>query len=148
MCIRDSVTSAKKAPPVLAWLVDEMKKRYNLLGDLAVKNIVEYNKLGKKKIFELLKEKRSNEEAEAQPEKLPYIVLVIDELADLMMAAGRDVEGPITRLTQLSRAVGIHLVVATQRPSVNVITGLIKSCLLYTSPSPRDGLLSRMPSSA
>ena len=121
------VTSAKKAPPVLSWLVDEMKKRYNLLGDLAVKNIVEYNKLGKKKIFELLKEKRSNEEAEAQPEKLPYIVLVIDELADLMMAAGRDVEGHITRLTQLSRAVGIHLVVATQRPSVNVITGLIKS---------------------
>lgn len=121
------VTSAKKAPPVLSWLVGEMKARYNLLGDVKVKNIIEYNKLGKKKIFERLAEKRSNEEAEAQQEKLPYIVLVIDELADLMMAAGKDVEGHITRLTQLSRAVGIHLIVATQRPSVNVITGLIKS---------------------
>ena len=122
------ITSAKKAPPVLSWLVGEMKSRYTLLGDVKVKNIVEYNKLGKKKIFERLKEaKRSNEEAEAEKEKLPYIVLVIDELADLMMAAGKDVEGHITRLTQLSRAVGIHLIVATQRPSVNVITGLIKS---------------------
>ncbi|MDE0737874.1 MAG: DNA translocase FtsK [Planctomycetota bacterium] len=122
------ITSAKKAPPVLSWLVGEMKSRYTLLGDVRVKNIVEYNKLGKKKIFERLKEaKRSNEEAEAEKEKLPYIVLVIDELADLMMAAGKDVEGHITRLTQLSRAVGIHLIVATQRPSVNVITGLIKS---------------------
>ncbi len=122
------ITSAKKAPPVLSWLVGEMKSRYTLLGDVKVRNIVEYNKLGKKKIFERLKEaKRSNEEAEAEKEKLPYIVLVIDELADLMMAAGKDVEGHITRLTQLSRAVGIHLIVATQRPSVNVITGLIKS---------------------
>ena len=117
MCIRDR----------LSWLVGEMKARYNQLGDVKVKNIIEYNKLGKKKIFERLAEKRSNEEAEAQQEKLPYIVLVIDELADLMMAAGKDVEGHITRLTQLSRAVGIHLIVATQRPSVNVITGLIKS---------------------
>ena len=121
------ITSAKKSPPVLSWLVGEMESRYTLLGDARVKNITEYNRLGKKKIFKRLKEKRSNEEAEAAKETLPYIVLVIDELADLMMAAGKDVEGHITRLTQLSRAVGIHLIVATQRPSVNVITGLIKS---------------------
>ncbi len=121
------ITSAKKSPPVLSWLVGEMESRYTLLGDVRVRNITEYNRLGKKKIFKRLKEKRSNEEAEAAKETLPYIVLVIDELADLMMAAGKDVEGHITRLTQLSRAVGIHLIVATQRPSVNVITGLIKS---------------------
>lgn len=121
------VTSAKKASPVLSWLTGEMEARYGLFGDVKVKNIFEYNKLGKKKIFERLKEKRSNEEAEAQQEKLPHIVLVIDELGDLMHVAGKEVEGHIRRLTAKSRAVGIHLIVATQRPSVDVITGLIKS---------------------
>ena len=121
------VTGANKAPPVLQWLVDEMQTRYNLLADVKVKNIGEFNELEKEKVFEFLREKHSTQDAEAAAQKLPYIVLVIDELADLMMESTREVEQHITRLTQKSRAVGIHLIVATQRPSVDVITGLIKS---------------------
>lgn len=121
------VTGANKVTPVLQWLVDEMQTRYRLLAAVKVRNIGEYNELEKKDRFELLREKHSNEEAEIAAQKLPYIVLVIDELADLMMESTREVEGHITRLTQKSRAVGIHLIVATQRPSVDVITGLIKS---------------------
>lgn len=121
------VTGANKAPPVLQWLVDEMQTRYNRLADVKVKNIAEYNELEKEEVFELLREKHSTQEAEAAAQKLPYIVLVIDELADLMMESTKEVEQHITRLTQKSRAVGIHLIVATQRPSVDVITGLIKS---------------------
>jgi S-DNA-T family DNA segregation ATPase FtsK/SpoIIIE len=94
-----------------------MDNRYNLLKDAGVRNIKEYNVK--------FVQRRLN------PEKghryLPYIVLVIDELADLMMTAGKEVEQPIARLAQLARAIGIHLIVATQRPSVNVITGLIKA---------------------
>ncbi|MFT4734449.1 MAG: S-DNA-T family DNA segregation ATPase FtsK/SpoIIIE, partial [Arcticibacterium sp.] len=95
----------------------EMDNRYDLLKNGGVRNIREYNaKFTKRKL---------------NPEKghryLPYIVLVIDELADLMMTAGKEVEQPIARLAQLARAIGIHLIVATQRPSVNVITGLIKA---------------------
>jgi DNA segregation ATPase FtsK/SpoIIIE, S-DNA-T family len=111
------ITDTKKVINTLNSLCIEMDNRYNLLKDAGVRNIKEYNaKFVKRKL---------------NPEKghkfLPYIVLVIDELADLMMTAGKEVEQPIARLAQLARAIGIHLIVATQRPSVNVITGLIKA---------------------
>ncbi|GAB3524357.1 FtsK/SpoIIIE family DNA translocase [Emticicia fontis] len=111
------ITDTKKVIYTLNSLCIEMDSRYNLLKDAGVRNIKEYNA----KFIQ----RRLN------PEKghkyLPYIVLVIDELADLMMTAGKEVEQPIARLAQLARAIGIHLIVATQRPSVNVITGLIKA---------------------
>ncbi len=111
------ITDTKKVVNTLNSLCIEMDNRYNLLKEGGVRNIKEYNvKFTQRKL---------------NPEKghryLPYIVLVIDELADLMMTAGKEVEQPIARLAQLARAIGIHLVVATQRPSVNVITGLIKA---------------------
>jgi DNA segregation ATPase FtsK/SpoIIIE, S-DNA-T family len=111
------ITDTKKVIYTLNSLCIEMDSRYNLLKDAGVRNIKEYNT----KFIN----RRLN------PEKghkfLPYIVLVIDELADLMMTAGKEVEQPIARLAQLARAIGIHLIIATQRPSVNVITGLIKA---------------------
>lgn len=111
------ITDTKKVINTLDSLCKEMEIRYNLLKEAECRNIKEYNA----KFIQ----RRLN------PEKghrfLPYIVLVIDELADLMMTAGKEVEQPIARLAQLARAIGIHLVVATQRPSVNVITGIIKA---------------------
>jgi DNA segregation ATPase FtsK/SpoIIIE, S-DNA-T family len=111
------ITDTKKVVNTLNSLCIEMDNRYDLLKNAECRNVKEYNKK--------FVERRLN------PEKghrfLPYIVLVIDELADLMMTAGKEVEHPIARLAQLARATGIHLVVATQRPSVNVITGLIKA---------------------
>ncbi|MCS7152728.1 MAG: DNA translocase FtsK [Bacteroidia bacterium] len=109
------ITDVRYALPVLQSLVQEMELRYELLKELRVRNIIEYNRRC-----------RENPELEGH-RPLPYIVLIIDELADLMMTAGKEVEGPICRLAQLARAVGIHLIIATQRPSVNVITGLIKA---------------------
>ncbi|ACT94402.1 FtsK/SpoIIIE family DNA translocase [Dyadobacter fermentans] len=111
------ITDTKKVIFTLNSLCIEMDSRYDLLKEAAVRNLKEYNaKFAARRL---------------NPEKghrfLPYIVLVIDELADLMMTAGKEVETPIARLAQLARAVGIHLVVATQRPSVKVITGLIKA---------------------
>lgn len=111
------ITDNKKVIYTLNSLCIEMDNRYELLKEAQVRNIKEYNtKFVKRRL---------------NPEKghrfLPYIVLVIDELADLMMTAGKEVEQPIARLAQLARAIGIHLIVATQRPSVNVITGLIKA---------------------
>ncbi|OEK04093.1 FtsK/SpoIIIE family DNA translocase [Roseivirga misakiensis] len=111
------ITDTKKVVNTLNSLCIEMDQRYDLLKDAACRNIKEYNQ----KFID----------RKLNPEKghkfLPYIVLVIDELADLMMTAGKEVETPIARLAQLARAIGIHLVVATQRPSVNVITGIIKA---------------------
>lgn len=111
------ITDTKKVIYTLNSLCIEMDNRYNLLKDAGARNLKEYNaKFIARKL---------------NPEKghkfMPYIVLVIDELADLMMTAGKEIEGPIARLAQLARAIGIHLVVATQRPSVNVITGIIKA---------------------
>jgi S-DNA-T family DNA segregation ATPase FtsK/SpoIIIE len=105
------VTDAKKVASTLDWVVSEMDSRYELFARSGVRNITLYNeKFGK------------------EPKGgLPYIVIVIDELADLMMVAQADVESAITRLAQLSRAVGIHIIIATQRPSVDVITGVIKA---------------------
>lgn len=112
------VTDVKKVAITLAWVVNEMDSRYELFAKCGVRNIDLYN------------EKYGNGQAkfdEEQPSKLPYMVVVIDELADLMMVARDDVESTITRLAQLSRAVGIHMIIATQRPSVDVITGIIKA---------------------
>jgi DNA segregation ATPase FtsK/SpoIIIE, S-DNA-T family len=103
------VTESKKASTALNWVVIEMERRYRLLAENTTRNIVGYN--------------------EKMPDKLPYIVVVIDEFADLMVVARDQVENAVTRLAQLSRAVGIHLILATQRPSVDVITGVIKANL-------------------
>ena len=119
------VTDMKRAPLILQWLVRTMDERYELFLRVGVKKITSYNQLTPDKIKERLSEE--GEDPVDVPAKLPYIVVVIDELADLMMAASDDVEKAITRLAQKSRAVGIHLILATQRPSVDVITGLIKS---------------------
>ncbi len=119
------VTDMRRAPAVLEWLVRTMEERYELFLRVGVKKIETYNQLGESKIRDRLIE--DGEIPGDVPTRLPYIVVMIDELADLMMAASDNVETAITRLAQKSRAVGLHLVMATQRPSVDVITGLIKS---------------------
>ncbi len=116
------ITDPKRAAVALKWAVSEMERRYKYLAGLGVRNIDGYN----------VEAKRRNEighlDDTGEPyQKLPYIVCIIDELADLMMVSGKEVEESITRLAQMARAVGIHLVLATQRPSVDVITGLIKA---------------------
>ncbi|MFN3849552.1 MAG: DNA translocase FtsK 4TM domain-containing protein [Spirosomataceae bacterium] len=111
------ITDTKKVIYTLNSLCIEMDNRYNLLKDAGVRNIKEYN-------TKFINRRLNPEKGHRY---LPYIVLVIDELADLMMTAGKEVEQPIARLAQLARAIGIHLIIATQRPSVNVITGLIKA---------------------
>jgi S-DNA-T family DNA segregation ATPase FtsK/SpoIIIE len=102
------VTEAKKAHVALNWVVNEMEERYRLLAKVGVRSIESYNE---------------------KQEKLPYIIVIVDEFADLMTVSRDQVENAITRLAQLSRAVGIHLILATQRPSVDVITGVIKANL-------------------
>ena len=119
----------KKAPAALDWLVRKMDQRYELLSKAGVRHLKDYNALGKEELFSRLTEKMSHEEADEAPVNLPSIVVIVDEFADLMMTAAKEVENSITRLAQKSRAVGIHVVLATQRPSVNVITGLIKANL-------------------
>ena len=142
------VTDAKKAALALQWAVSEMERRYKLMAEKGVRNITGYNLWVEKKERELkqLEKKKSKnpkpsapveaseaspdslpEKAEAVPVKLPYIVIIIDELADLMMVACKGVEESLTRLAQMARAAGIHLIVATQRPSVDVLTGIIKA---------------------
>ncbi|MGE3314887.1 MAG: DNA translocase FtsK 4TM domain-containing protein [Planctomycetaceae bacterium] len=123
------ITDMKKAEAVLAWAVDKMEERYDLLAKCGVRHLDNYNKLGKEKVLERLGVEADSEEAERIPDSMPYIVIVADEMADMMMTSGKDVEGHIIRLAQKSRAVGIHLVLATQKPTVDVITGLIKSNL-------------------
>ncbi len=112
------VTDPKKAAGALNWAVSEMTTRYNTFAEYGVRNLTEYNK----KISCI-----PVTEGETAPEKMPQIVIIVDELADLMMVAPGEVEDAICRLAQLARAAGIHLIIATQRPSVNVITGLIKA---------------------
>ena len=129
------VTNPKKAAAALQWLVEEMERRYTVLAEKAVRNIEHYHQRVEKELKEkgkVLKRKGDalEENGVKKPEeleKLPYIVVVIDELADLMMVSSRDVEESITRLAQMARAVGIHLLLATQRPSVDVLTGIIKA---------------------
>jgi len=119
------VTNVKKAAHTLHWVVNEMENRYKLLANIGVRNIQAFNS---RPLSDEARGEIANKESEnVVPEKLPYIVVIIDELADLMMQAQDKVEGPIARIAQLARAVGIHLIIATQRPSVDVITGVIKA---------------------
>jgi S-DNA-T family DNA segregation ATPase FtsK/SpoIIIE len=143
------VTAPKKVPGALKWLLGEMDRRYQLFAGVGVRNIAGYNArldkknkeaaaLAKESEAELSPEERAalssvevprDEDVDLPDQKLPYIVCIIDELADLMMVAPADIETCIARLAQLARAAGIHLIIATQRPSVNVITGVIKANL-------------------
>jgi S-DNA-T family DNA segregation ATPase FtsK/SpoIIIE len=122
------ITDMKKAEAVLAWAVDKMEERYALLMRAGVRHMSVYNQLGEEELRDRLKPE-SDEDWQQIPTHLPYIVIVADEMADLMMTAPKEVESHIIRLAQKSRAVGIHLVLATQKPTVDVITGLIKSNL-------------------
>ncbi len=122
------VTDMRKAEAILAWAVEKMEERYHLLARAGVRHVSVYNQLGEEELMERI-QPESDEEREQIPLHLPYIVIVADEMADLMMTAAKEVEGHIIRLAQKSRAVGIHLVAATQKPTVDVITGLIKSNL-------------------
>lgn len=122
-------SNPKKATKILEWAVNQMEERYEILAATGVRHLTSYNRLGKRVRREKLLKLYSEAEADRIPEQLPYIVIIVDELADLMMVAGKDVEQSIARLAQKARAVGIHVVLATQRPSTDVITGLIKSNL-------------------
>ena len=122
------VTDMKKAEAILAWAVEKMEDRYRLLAKAGVRHINSYNQLGEEEILDRLQPENDEERREI-PSNLPFIVIVADEMADLMMTAGKEVEQHIIRLAQKSRAVGIHLILATQKPTVDVITGLIKSNL-------------------
>jgi S-DNA-T family DNA segregation ATPase FtsK/SpoIIIE len=122
------VTDMRKAEAILAWAVEKMEERYTLLARAGVRHIGVYNQLGEEELMERL-QPENDEERAAIPRSLPYIVIVADEMADLMMTSGKEVEQFIIRLAQKSRAVGIHLILATQKPTVDVITGLIKSNL-------------------
>lgn len=137
------VTDPKKAAAALFWAMDEMDRRYRLMRDKGARNIDNYNRTleregtVKKSVIELTEPQSAEEDTDVGGsldqdaplvhEKLPRIVIIIDELADLMLTVGRDIEEYITRLAQKARAAGIHLILATQRPSVDVITGLIKA---------------------
>jgi S-DNA-T family DNA segregation ATPase FtsK/SpoIIIE len=121
------ITDAKKAILALKWAAKEMDRRYDILEAESVRDIQSYhaNVLGKTNKKTKLNE--NGEEVEIEADKMPYIVIIIDELADIMTAYPRELESAIVRLAQMSRAVGIHLILSTQRPEVNVITGLIKA---------------------
>lgn len=113
------VTDPRKASIALKRAVSEMERRYDLFEELGTKNITSYNKL--------IEEKNKKLPEDEKYSKMPYIVVIVDELADLMLVAGKEVEDSIMRITQMARAAGIHLIIATQRPSTDVITGLIKA---------------------
>jgi S-DNA-T family DNA segregation ATPase FtsK/SpoIIIE len=113
------VTDVKKATNALFWAVREMERRYELLSRHKARNLGQYNAKAERG--------ETDPESGQAPERLPFIVIIIDELADLMMVASRDVEHALTRLAQMARAAGIHLILATQRPSVDVLTGIIKA---------------------
>jgi len=141
------VTNPKKAAAALQWAVNEMESRYKMMAECGVRNINGFNELAEKlqKEYEVelkkrekankgiqpIKDEDDEEEDDSMipepPAKLPYVVILIDELADLMMVASKGVEDSLTRLAQMARAAGIHLIVATQRPSVDVLTGIIKA---------------------
>jgi S-DNA-T family DNA segregation ATPase FtsK/SpoIIIE len=122
------ITDMKKAEAILGWAVEKMEERYSLLAKAGVRHINSFNDLGRDEVLRRLEVDEDDESTDV-PDKLPFIVIIADEMADLMMTAGKEVETHIIRLAQKSRAVGIHLILATQKPTVDVITGLIKSNL-------------------
>jgi DNA segregation ATPase FtsK/SpoIIIE, S-DNA-T family len=119
------VTDMKKATNALFWAVREMERRYELLEQTGFRNIVQYNHMVASQTVNKIEDPDAADKE--QFKKLPYIVVIVDELADLMMVASKDVEFALTRLAQMARAAGIHLIIATQRPSVDVLTGSIKA---------------------
>ena len=130
------VTDPKKVLLALRWLIDEMERRYKMFARVGVRNIISFNGRPKKKTAAERDDRPAQDSAEITvpregetpiPEKIPYVVVVIDELADLMQTAPADVESAIARITQMARAAGIHLIVATQTPRADVITGVIKA---------------------
>jgi len=129
------VTDPKRASAALKWAVTEMERRYKVMSKKGVRNIIAFNNRVAKELKERTKSKRSFlsdgegsvAKQMAEEKRLPYIVVIIDELADLMMVASKEVEQSIARLAQMARAAGIHLILATQRPSVDVLTGVIKA---------------------
>lgn len=121
------ITEPEKTISALKWAVNEMERRYKLLAEEKVRDISSYNKKVQSGATKIAVEDEDGHKQQVEEGAMPYVVIVIDELADLMMVAARDVEALIVRLAQKARAVGIHLVLATQRPSVDVITGLIKA---------------------
>jgi S-DNA-T family DNA segregation ATPase FtsK/SpoIIIE len=120
------ITESPKATSVLEWATNKMEERYALLAEAGVRNLAGYNKLTREELIERFEPETPEEEAKI-PKRLPYIVIIIDELADLMMTSGKEVEQHIVRIAQKARAVGIHLILATQRPQATVVTGLIKA---------------------
>ncbi|MHC4771704.1 MAG: DNA translocase FtsK, partial [Planctomycetota bacterium] len=121
-----TVTEMRRAEQILEWAMQKMDERYELLKEAQVRNIASYNLLSTEELIERFNPATQEEEAQI-PKKLPHIVIIIDELADLMMTSAKEVESFIVRIAQKSRAIGIHLVLATQRPQATVVTGLIKS---------------------
>lgn len=120
------INEAPRATSVLEWATQKMDERYDLLAEAGVRNIKGYNSLTQEELVERFAPSTPEEEAKI-PKKLPYIVIIVDELADLMMTSGKEVESHIVRIAQKARAVGIHLILATQRPQATVVTGLIKA---------------------
>ena len=120
------ITETAKATSVLEWACTKMDERYELLAEAGVRNIRDYNKMTWDELKERFSVTTIEEEAKI-PKKMPYVVIIVDELADLMMTSGKEVESHIVRIAQKARAVGIHLVLATQRPQATVVTGLIKA---------------------
>ena len=128
------VTNPKKAANALSWAVKEMERRYDLLSEVGVRDITGYNEAYDRGDLDepetttvTVRVGARRRRPRTKYQRLPFVIVVVDELADLMMVAARDVEESICRIAQMARAVGIHLVIATQRPSVNVITGVIKA---------------------
>jgi S-DNA-T family DNA segregation ATPase FtsK/SpoIIIE len=120
------INDSGRACSVLEWACEKMDERYEILAEAGVRNIAGYNKLTRDELMDRFKP-ASPEEAAKIPRHMPYVIIIIDELADLMITSGKEVEAFVVRLAQKSRAVGIHLILATQRPQANVVTGLIKS---------------------
>ena len=138
------INEPEKTISALKWAINEMERRYKLMAGVKIRNIKDYNKKMQQAGHKIAVADADGNIQQHEEGAMPYIVIVIDEMADLMMVAKRDVEALIVRLTQKARAVGIHLVLATQRPSVDVITGLIKtnvpSRIAFTVPSQIDSV--------
>ncbi len=122
------VTEVERAEKILSWATEKMDERYALLAEAGVRNIAAYNRLSEQEKLDRFQPSTEDEKAQI-PKHLPYVVIIIDELADMMMMSAKEVEAHLARLAQKSRAVGIHIIVATQRPEAKIVTGLIKSNL-------------------